>query len=333
MTAKAQRAASCRRSPPNPSSPRFVTVCVQGQPAGQYRSHERRLELLAKLAKEIDQCWKNLDAVVFPGGFLRLEESIGHLCYADRVRRLNAAGFVVPIKKAIKRLQNSPGALVTVGVDGPNYSNGDGGDQLCVATDIDGIVGIGRKIFPTDNEAHALLCCDTDFSEERRVVKLVSGRKAVLSACYDMFGVAERGNVNRARAKKIRWIGAYQDQIERGSRSFKDKLTTNLGAFKKVLDGVTVGIAAIHYFDGHSTGFWQRHGIAACSAALGSGFAVGAAHFVDGLPLKPNSSTLAAAEVPAKYLTQGIQRRANSWVPNDHFEFGEGTALVRFFSL
>jgi hypothetical protein len=163
-----------------------------------------------------------------------------------------------------------------------------------------GIVGIGRKIFPVaGDEADALLCYDTDFVEGRRVVKLASGRKAILSACYDMFGVAERGEVDGARARNIRWVGTCQDQIERGSNSFDDKLlTANLVAFRKVLDGVTVGIAAIHYFDGHSTGFWQRHGIAACSAALGSGFAVGAAHFGQ-LPLKPNSSTLAAAQVPA----------------------------------
>lgn len=317
-------------SSPSRSSPCLVTVCVKGQPARQYRSYERRLELLAKLAKKIDRRWETLDAVVFPGGFLRLETSIGHFCYDDRVQALNAAGFVAPIKNAVKMLHRSLGALIIVGIDGPNYPNGDGGDQLCVAVDKRGIVGIGRKIFPVaGDEADALLCYDTDFGEGRRVVKLASGRKAVLLACYDIFGVAEHGDVDGARARNIRRIGTYQ----RGSRSFDDKLTTNLGSFVKVLDRVTVGIAAIHYFDGHSTGFWQRHGIAACSAALGSGFAVGAAHFGQ-LPLKPNSSTLAAAQVPATHVTQGIQRQANSWMPNDHFEFPspEGAALVRLFS-
>lgn len=324
-----------QHSSPSRSSPRLATVCVEGQPARQYRSHQRRLELLAKLVKQIDERWEKLDAVVFPGGFLRLDASIGHLCYADRVQALDAAGFVTLIKNAVRALRHSPGVLITLGVDGPNFPNGDGGDQLCVAADTRGIVGIGRKIFPVaGDEAGALLCYDTDFGEGRRVVKLASGRKAVLSACYDMFGVAERGDVDGARARNIRWIGTYQDQIERGSRGFDGRLTTNLGAFGKVLDGVTVGIAAIHYFEGHSTGFWQRHGIAACSAALGSGFAVGAAHFGQ-LPLKPNSSALAAAQVPVKHVTQGIQRHANSWVPNDHFEFRcpEGAALVRLFSL
>jgi hypothetical protein len=324
-----------RGGSPSRSSPRLATVCVKGQPARQYRTYERRLELLAKLVKEIDQRWENLDAVVFPGGFLRLGKSIGHLCYDDRVQALNAAGFVAPIKKAVKMLQRSPGALITAGVDGPGFPNGDGGDQLCVASDKNGIVGIGRKIFPVaGDEADALLCYDTDFGESRRVVKLASGRKAVLSACYDMFGVAERGDVDGARARNIRWIGTYRDQIERGSNGFDETLAANLGAFRKVLDGVTVGIAAIHCFEGHSTGFWQRHGIAACSAALGSGFAVGAAHFGQ-LPLKPNSSALAAAQVPARHVTQGIQRQANSWAPNDHFKFScqEGAALVRLFRL
>ena len=315
----------------NPSSPRLVTVCIQGQPARQYRTHTRRLALLADLVREINERWEKLDAVVLPGGFLRLDTSIGHLSYADRVQALNAAGFVAPIKKAVKALCHSPGVLITFGVDGPNYPNGDGGDQLCVAADESGIVGIGRKIFPVaGNEADSLLCYDADFGESRRVVKLPSGRKAILSACYDMFGVAEHGNINGIRARNIRWIGSYEDQVERGELGFTAKLTRNLRDFGTLLDGVTVGIAAIHYFDAHSTGFWQRHGIAACSAALKSGLAVGAAHFRE-LPQQSNSSTLAAARVPTLHLTAGLQRQAHGWIPKDHFDSHRGSALIRLF--
>ncbi len=307
---------------------------MEGQPARQYRSHERRLELLAKLVKEIDQRWENLDAVVFPGGFLRLDESIGHLCYADRVQALNVAGFVAPIKKAVRVLRRSPGVLITFGVDGPNYPNGDGGDQFCVAADKSGIIGLGRKIFPVaGDEAESLLCYDADFRERQRVVKLPTDRKAILSACYDMFGVAERGNIDGTRANNIRAIGSYQDQVERGGSRFNNKFAQNMVTFDRLLDGVTIGIAAIHYFDGHATGFWQRHGIAACSAALGSGFAVGAAHFRQ-LPLQANSSTLAAAQVPSAHLTAGIRRQTHGWTPTEHFEFRsqDGAALIRLFS-
>lgn len=322
-----------RQNSRTPSSPRLVTVCIKGQPEREYRTHTRRLELLANLVEEINQRWENLDVVVLPGGFLRLDKCIGHLCYADRVQALNSAGFVAPIKKTVKVLDRSTGVLIVFGVDGPNYLNGDGGDQLCVAADKGGIVGVGRKIFPfKGKEAGSLLCYDADFGEHRRVVELPSGRKAILSACYDMFGIAERGNINGRRARNIRKIGTYQDRLKQDERDFEDTLKKNLAGFVTLLDGVTVGIAAIHRFKGHSTGFWQRHGIASCSAALKSGFAVGAAHFGE-FPQQPNSSTLAAARVPAQHLTQGHQRQANSWVPNDHFEFRsrQGSALVRLF--
>ena len=324
-----------RNSSPSRSTPRLATVCVEGRPAGPGSSHGRRLELFAALAEGINERWDNLDAVVFPGGFLRLKSSIGHLDYAGRVQALNDAGFVTPISKAVEKLSRSPGALITVGVDGPEFPNGDGGDQLCVAVNSRGIVGIGRKIFPVKgDEAGALLCCDADFSDGHRVVKLASGRKAVLLACYDMFGVAERGDVKGVRARNIRWIGTYQDPIERDEPSFNNKLAANLHVFGEALDGVTVGIAAIHNFEGHSTAMWQRHGIAACSAALESGFAVGAAHFGQ-LPLKSSSSALAAAQVGAKHVNEGIKREAHSWEPCDHFNFRtqQSAALVRLFEV
>jgi hypothetical protein len=318
-----------RKNPGKVSSPRLLTVCIQGQPARQYRTHTRRLALLADLVGEINKRWEKLDAVVFPGGFLRLDTSIGNLSYAERVQALNSAGFVAPVKKAVSALDRSPGVLIVFGVDGPSYPNGDGGDQLCVAADKSGIIGIGRKIFPVaGKEADRLLCYNADFSEARRVVELPSGRKAILSACYDMFGVAERGDIYGRRAQNVRWIGSYDDRVERGEPGFEDTLNSNLAAFRKLLNGVTVGIAAVHGFDGHATAFWQRHGIAACSAALSSGFSVGAAHFGE-LPQRPNSSTLAAARVPALHLRDGLQRQAHGWISKDHFQ--RGPALIRLF--
>jgi hypothetical protein len=173
------------------------------------------------------------------------------------------------------------------GIDGPKCPNGAPRDQLCVAADQSGIVGIGRKIFPVNGEeAYSLLCYDADYCEDHRVVGLASGGSAVLSACYDMFGVADRGNINGFRARSILWMGTDQDQVKSGECVFRDKLGANLTAFRKLLNAVTVGIAAIHYFAGHSTGYWQRHGIASCSAPLNRGFAVGAAHF-GALPREP----------------------------------------------
>jgi hypothetical protein len=248
---------------------------------------------------------------------------------------LSHTDFVNSIKVAIDKLDRSPGALVVVGVDGPQFSEYDRGDQLCVAVDKTGVIGIGRKIFPVaGDEADALLCHDADFGEHRRVVRLASGRKAILAACYDMFGIAERGDIKGIRARFIQWIGTYKDQVGREERCFRDRLEKNLADFGRLLtNDVTIGLAAIHSFQGHATGFWQRHGIASCSAALGSGFAVGAAHFGN-LPKNPMASTLAADRVPETHLKQGVKRKAHSLAPKDQFlsEYKNSSALVRLFS-
>jgi very-short-patch-repair endonuclease len=239
-----------QNTPSQLTFPRFTTVCIKGQSARLYRTHTRRLALLASLVREINERWGKLDAVVFPGGFLGLDRAIGQLNYADRVKALTSACFVKPITSAVRTLDRSHDALLVVGVDGPTYPNGDRGDQLCVAADKTGIVGIGRKVFPTRKESEALLCYDADFGDPHRVIQLASGRKAVLCACYDMFGVAERGDVTGTRAQIIRWIGNYSDQVERGTGCFHEKLKTNLAAFENLLtkENVTVGIAAIHSF-------------------------------------------------------------------------------------
>jgi very-short-patch-repair endonuclease len=328
------RQISVRPNAANQAKPRFATACIKGAPARQFRAHTKRLALLTAVACEIDKRWEKLDAVAFPGGFLRLDRTIGMLPYGERVEALHTAGFVDPIKSAMKRLTRSPASVLVFGVDGPTYPNGNGGDQLCVAANRTGIIGISRKIFPTQAESDGLLCLDADFRDPHRVVELAGGRRVALSACYDMFGVAERGDLNGTRARYIRRIGVYEDQLERGTEGFNTRLTNDLASFEHVLanQNVTVGIAAIHYFHAHNTAFWQRHGIGPCSAALRSGFAIGAAHFKE-LPRNANSSTLAAAGVPAHALADRRYRQAHSWTPADHFPFNseDGSALVRLF--
>ncbi|MDE2516124.1 MAG: hypothetical protein KGL12_08880 [Rhodospirillales bacterium] len=325
---------SIRPNVGNPDRPRFATVCVQGSPARQYRSCVKRLVLLTAIVCKINKQWENLDAVIFPGGFLRLNRTIGELPYDERTDALCAAGLVEPIKNAIKLMTKSRDPVLVFGVDGPTYRNGDGGDQLCVAANKNGIVSISRKIFPTKNESDSLLCFDADYHDPHRVVVLAGGRNATLSACYDMFGLVERGNPCGTRARYIRWIGRYNAQMERGDEGFNEHLAENLCSFNSVLTkkNVTVGIAAIHYFRGHNTAFWQRHGIAACSAALGGGFVIGAAHFAE-LPQTANSSTLAAAGVRAQVGQDMRNRQAHSWQPAGHFTFAstDGSALVRLF--
>jgi hypothetical protein len=84
--------------------------------------------------------------------------------------------------------------------------------------------------------------------------------------------------------------------------------------------------------------FWQRHGLATASAALGGGLAVGAAFFTDRLPDERArwSSPLAACGVPREHLSQGLYRPARRFEPIAALTIngrrkGRPHALVRLF--
>jgi len=102
---------------------------------------------------------------------------------------------------------------------------------------------------------------------------------------------------------------------------------------------VDVVLAAVHRFQQPGRDiFWQRHGLATASAALGGGLAVGAAFFTDRLPDGRDrwSSPLAACGVPREHLSQGLHRPARRFEPIAALTIngqrnGKPRALVRLF--
>jgi len=100
-----------------------------------------------------------------------------------------------------------------------------------------------------------------------------------------------------------------------------------------------VALTAVHRFQQPGRDiFWQRHGLATASAALGGGLAVGAAFFTDRLPDGRDrwSSPLAACGVPREHLSQGLHRPARRFEPIaaltiNRRQKGKLLALVRLF--
>lgn len=88
-----------------------------------------------------------------------------------------------------------------------------------------------------------------------------------------MFGVADLGDTRSPRARKIRIVGSQGRKIIRGQTSFRQSLIANLTNFENLLSnkGASVAISTIHYFSSSAVIFWQKHGIAPASAALGVG--------------------------------------------------------------
>jgi len=346
------------------NSARFATMCVRGAPAQTQRDNPARIELLRAVVHQIerrarlDPRWRGLDALILPGGYFRLAQNAGCASLRSRTELLDATGLVAPLCEAARRLAVSSQAYIVGGADGPDSdktratgSQG-GGDQLCVAWAPERVAGIGRKIFPvweaypkTGNyEGDHYVCCADDYESDERIITLARGGSAVLCACYDMFGVADCAGESDARARKIQHISTstrihHRERtasVEQSGHAFGPLLDNCIKRWRGLLRrrSVNVALAAIHQFEGASTSFWQRHGIAGASAALNGGWAVGAAHFRT-LPSGAEKSTLAAHAVPARHAGQGQSRRAHTLTPVDSFST-EATgaaipALVRLF--
>lgn len=318
------------------SEVRIVTVCVRGECLHSVAGNQEREDLLMTATRAIERRgWANLDAVLLPGGFFFLDRFIGQLSFRERAIALGEAPFERTCRSVCNTLSAaSPGMLLVTGVDteepagtSPTWL----GDQLCVGYSGAGVVGIGRKVFPTNGESTEYICYQADYDTRSRVVPLPSGRRAILCACYDMFGCAETPEAPTSRTSNIRYVSTGGPPLQ-ATRADRHRFVERFGQLLSD-QNVDVGLAAIHEFseqgtEGGGIVNWQRHGIASCSAALG-GLAAAAAHFTVGLP-EPMSLTLAAADVPRTHLTAGHNRKANWMQPSDWLATDEGL-LIRLF--
>jgi len=340
------------------SPTRIATVCVQGSPLGSIEDNKEREKLLTEVIERIvNKGWKDIDAVLLPGGFFCFQDYIGALSFKDRAQKLQGASFHRTCVEACRKLaKNCPGALIVAGVDTLDTPQvGAWPDQLCLAWSGEGIVGIGRKVFPVkpqknenykekDDESLHYICYVQDYSDDKRVITLPNGRRAILCACYDMFGCSETVENPTARTRNIMNLEVLSryDMLPRELKSrFRIRRKNCIKAFQDLLkrNNVSVGLAAIHGFNttGNSVTMWQRHGIPTCSATLNGGLAIGAAHFTNYLP-RPQNATLAALNIPKKHITEGHHRSMEEHVAEDsiqdysYIDSEQPPFLVRLFT-
>jgi len=155
-----------------------------------------------------------------------------------------------------------------------------------------------------------------------------------------VFGVAEAIVGPTARTRYIRYLAPDQryDGAGGGLVAVRQRLVTKWG--RLLTDQrVDIALTAVHRLQQPGRDiFWQRHGLATASAALGGRLAVGAAFFTDRLPDEGDrwSSPLAACGVPREHLSQGLHRPARRFEPVDLLTIngrrnGKPRALVRLF--
>jgi len=322
---------------------RVVTVCLDGRQALRLGDSMARVALVRDVIVALRDrpAWLPLDAVLFPGGFLRLKRFIGGLSADERLASIGAEKCMPAIIELARRLSDySPGTLMVLGGDVNDRTIGED-EHFCIALDGFGLVNVVRKIFPTDLDTR--LCrrpvvpIVTDYDAGRRVITLPNGATALLGACYDLFGIAERPETPTLRTRTIRYLHDEQWRLDLTWPEFFELRRQCIVRWARSLAETrpTVALGCIHDFKRPGLdSYWQRHGIAMASAGLAGGLVVGAAHFIERLP-GIHESSLAASGVPARHLTLGAHRPSRRLKAIDGFYLerqGGPDTLVRLFT-
>ena len=237
--------------------PRIVTVCVLGRKPTRVKHNGRSIQLLDQVVDAVISRvdWHPVDAIVFPGGFFRSPVYVGNRSHSERAAAIEAFDFGQAVIAATYRLDAAhPGALVVVGIDSVPYTSDDHGDQLCVAFSPYGVIGIGRKVWPADGDTNwdgrpPVVCYPADFGSPHRVVTLANGSRALLCACYDVFGVAEAIIGPTARIRYIRYLTPDQryDGAGAGFVAVRQRLVTGWGQLL-ANQRIDVALTAVHRF-------------------------------------------------------------------------------------
>jgi hypothetical protein len=167
-----------------------ASVAMTGITAQGHGDNAQRKGLLGRIIDAAVADARPGDSVVLvlPGGYFRLDRFVGDLNVDDRRKAIEGADFASACMAGAKKLASKvPGAVVVVGVDSVDRvaAKGECADQMAVAWGADGVIGVGRKVFPTaGKEAAGMVINAADFGDSSRVVNLPDGRRGVLCSCY-----------------------------------------------------------------------------------------------------------------------------------------------------
>ncbi|MBL8569872.1 MAG: hypothetical protein JNK84_12430 [Phreatobacter sp.] len=286
--------------------------------------------------------WHSVDAMLLPGGFFRLRKAIGALGENDRRSALlapKAAGLCAEASRLLDA--QHPGAVLIIGVDADPVSRKIGGDQLVTAWQAGDLVGFARKTFPSHGDTHGKQppypVFDLDFASPARIVALRGGRRVLLLGCYDAFGTRSVVHSRFADLVAMRLARDRPGGWHKPSLALRRSFLTRWRALIRA-HPPDLALCAIHGFKRPGMdGYWQRHGIAGASAALGGIPVIGASHFNKALPASIHRSVLAASGVPLAHLELGPHRPMQALAPHEGFTIadddGEPVALIRRFDL
>ena len=196
----------------------------------------------------------------------------------------------------LKELLKNTKAVVIAGVDSKHYNCSAKGDQMCVAWDKNGILGIGRKVWTVaGEEGENYIVNFEDFGSKKRLIN-VKGKNILLCSCYDAYGTEGKCLQQNKRLKNDKNI-FYNDKV-----FSEKKQVTELGAkgqekWNSLLKQADIAACAIHYFSKNGPQSGRSYWVRALRARSKYNFAIfGAAHFEEMKMDKMSRANLFAAK-------------------------------------
>ena len=159
-----------------------ATVILQSN--GRF-SNEERLEVLSQIADLVVEETDGDGVILFPGGWFS----------AGKQEARNLYKWVEEnVRKILSR--NERNIVVCLGIDGrvAEYTK----DQIGIAISRKGIEAIGRKFHPAPQEKGHVELASNHLSKEENKSRVfnLNGKKYFLCACYDSFGIEQKGIPN-----------------------------------------------------------------------------------------------------------------------------------------
>ena len=322
----------------------IVSISVLGRPARRPAENAARLALTAEIIEAlIEQShWHPIAGVLLPAGFFRHGPPFGAEVPAARAELFAALPLGRQLISLLAELHLvSRGVVMVVGVDTNRLARQRyRGDQMMVALSGDRLISVVRKVFPSDLDTSGwwqrpYVVNPQDFGDAGRRIMLPGGMTAEVSVCYDAFAYSEMVLGRSAKRRHLRFGFTETGRVGAIVAEKRDEwMATHLERLKT--DVADVSLVGIHGFEHPGRdGYWQRHGLATCSAATEGRPAIGAAHFTSALPT-PQSSPLAAARAPLKHLTEGGYRLGHGFRPISSMivsHQGRPAALLRLFQV
>lgn len=276
-----------------------IHVCAN-QNFGPYLDNRRRKIIL----KRISDLTKNkVDLFILPGGFFIADKFLGKSNFAERKEYLEKMTYTTDLKELLKDTK----AVVIAGVDSKQNNCSAKGDQMCVAWDKNGILGIGRKVWTVKGEeGDNYIVNFEDFGSKKRLIK-VKGKNILLCSCYDAYGTEGKCIQQNNRLKYDKNI-FYNGEVFLEKGQMEELRAQGQQKWNSLLKQADIAACAIHYFSKRGPQSGKSYWVRALRARSKSNFAIlGAAHFEEMNMDKMSRANLFAAKNKKNLVVQSAE--------------------------